>query len=354
MRAQFSRLGREQSGQALVLFALALVALLGCVALVVDVGSWFRSQRQLQSVVDAAALAAAQDLPLTTTANATANAYVKQNLTANASAGFVDTTPCGGGGAPSCTITFPTDSSCGIDACVEVDAAQTADGVFARVYGAVFNQVTVHAHARAKVVAPGVFGKVAPIAVPYDPSLECVPTTPGYPDCFGASNPRVLSIPPSGVTSSGSAVVDLADEGSSLPDCAQTGTSASDLRRWLTDGYPTPLPVGNWYCASNGEQNGGIKQGLDDLSPAEVLFFPVFDSCVYDSQNPPKATVGCSAGSSNGYHVVGFSAFAVTGFTWTGNTQQVDGYFVTYVASGSVSSRAGATDFGVHVVHLIG
>ena len=40
-----------------------MVVLLGMAGLVIDVGSWYRSQRNLQSQADASALAGAQDLP---------------------------------------------------------------------------------------------------------------------------------------------------------------------------------------------------------------------------------------------------------------------------------------------------
>ena len=54
---------RNERGQATVLTVLFLVVLLGMGALVLDLGSWFREQRDTQSDADAAALAAAQELP---------------------------------------------------------------------------------------------------------------------------------------------------------------------------------------------------------------------------------------------------------------------------------------------------
>jgi Flp pilus assembly protein TadG len=54
----------RESGQVVVLLLLAfLVVLLGMAAMAIDVGSWYRADRALQSSVDAAALAAAQALP---------------------------------------------------------------------------------------------------------------------------------------------------------------------------------------------------------------------------------------------------------------------------------------------------
>ena len=71
---------RSERGQAAVLTVIFLVALLGAVAMVLDVGSWFRAQRDTQSAADAAALAAAQALPDSTgTASALATQYLDKN-----------------------------------------------------------------------------------------------------------------------------------------------------------------------------------------------------------------------------------------------------------------------------------
>ncbi len=53
---------KRESGQTLVLFVLMLAVLLGFVALAIDVGLAFEERRSAQNAVDAAALAAAQDL----------------------------------------------------------------------------------------------------------------------------------------------------------------------------------------------------------------------------------------------------------------------------------------------------
>ncbi len=54
---------RGESGQALVFVVVVLFVLVGMAALVIDGGSWYRAQRQLQRAADAAALAGAQELP---------------------------------------------------------------------------------------------------------------------------------------------------------------------------------------------------------------------------------------------------------------------------------------------------
>lgn len=70
----------NQRGQSLVLSLVFLTVLVGMAALVVDVGSWYRADRKLQANADAAALAAAQELPANRAeAEATALAYAATN-----------------------------------------------------------------------------------------------------------------------------------------------------------------------------------------------------------------------------------------------------------------------------------
>src|SRR5262249_61968483 len=55
---------KGERGQVVVLTAVMLMALLGLGAMVLDVGAWFRTKRQVQATADAAALAGAQELHL--------------------------------------------------------------------------------------------------------------------------------------------------------------------------------------------------------------------------------------------------------------------------------------------------
>jgi hypothetical protein len=54
---------KSESGQAFVLMTLGLLMIMGMAALVLDVGSWYHTKRQLQATADASALAGAQALP---------------------------------------------------------------------------------------------------------------------------------------------------------------------------------------------------------------------------------------------------------------------------------------------------
>ena len=69
------RLASEEGGQILLMTGVLMGIMIVLVALVVDIGHTRLVQRQLQAGVDAAALAAAQELPDETVAVATANEY---------------------------------------------------------------------------------------------------------------------------------------------------------------------------------------------------------------------------------------------------------------------------------------
>lgn len=69
----------SQSGAALVLVAVSLVALMGVVALAVDIGLLFHVRTKLQATADAAALAAAPEIPSEFDARLVAREYVGLN-----------------------------------------------------------------------------------------------------------------------------------------------------------------------------------------------------------------------------------------------------------------------------------
>jgi len=98
----------------MVVVVVGISAIVGMAGVVVDVGSWFRGQRHLQTVVDAAALAGAQDLPDTSKAAATAQSYSQQNWP----------------GVASPAVTFADSST------IDVRATQPLSGIFSKLYGA--------------------------------------------------------------------------------------------------------------------------------------------------------------------------------------------------------------------------
>lgn len=70
---------KSQKGTAVLITALMMTVILGFCALVVDIGRVSMEKNKLQNTVDAAALAAAQDLPDTAAATLTVNDYMDKN-----------------------------------------------------------------------------------------------------------------------------------------------------------------------------------------------------------------------------------------------------------------------------------
>jgi Putative Flp pilus-assembly TadE/G-like len=97
---------REERGQAFALMVVALVALLGTSALVMDVGFAWYAKRQVQASADAAALAGAQQLPDVTSATNTANQYASLNTPDNLSNVSVNVTT-------RCSVTATANNWCG-------------------------------------------------------------------------------------------------------------------------------------------------------------------------------------------------------------------------------------------------
>ena len=77
----FSRLKvlKDESGQSMILFAVAFVILCVLAALVIDIGGVMIDKAHLQNAADAAALAGAQDLPDASAAKSTAVHYAELN-----------------------------------------------------------------------------------------------------------------------------------------------------------------------------------------------------------------------------------------------------------------------------------
>ena len=299
MSALSTRL-RSDSGQAMLFVVVALLGLVGLVSLVVDGGSWFRTQRQVQTAADAAALAGAQNLPIDQTgARSTAISYAQQNFSGIA--------------AP--TITFPSAAE------IDVVAAKPVNGIILPALNA-----TARAHARAQVSAPSSLKNVAPIAVYKD--YACIVTNP---TCFGQT--VVLGFDddnPFDPTKSKFGLLDLDRDGSA---------GSGDMKNWLDNGYPDFLPINTIYPPANGEKNG-IKSQLQSAADAHrVLLFPVYDTA-----------------TATGYHVIGWAAFVIDDIgKWAGKEHILTGHFVTFLATDLAAGNPitdPSLDFGVHIITL--
>ncbi|MGI6551003.1 MAG: pilus assembly protein TadG-related protein [Syntrophomonadales bacterium] len=124
-----ARFIKNEDGTALVLVAVLMVGLMGCAALVIDVGAMYSTKAELQNAADAAALAAARRLPNIGAAITTAEYYAELN----------------GVEEYEITATTPYD---GDSTKIEVVCTRNVPYTFARVLG--FTDIDISARAVAK------------------------------------------------------------------------------------------------------------------------------------------------------------------------------------------------------------
>lgn len=302
-----SRASNER-GQVFVLSALILTLLLGMTALVLDVGSWFRGQRQMQATADAAALAGAQALP---------------DSTANASALAVNYGNQNGGGVLAADVTF-TGSNI-----ISVVAREQSPGFFSRIFG--INLVNVNAKAQARVDAPQQARFVAPMVVSCDHPLiqDC---DGRHPPAFGRAT--TMQFDPMGAPGA-FGMLNL--------DNNQGTPGSSDEAAWILHGFDKYLGLG-FYRSDPGAKfsSQNIQAALDARLGTELLF-PVFRTLDGTGQNA-------------NYDIIGWIGFHLTGYVVNGNNATLTGYFTTFIAQGLLaqSGSGSPSSLGVRSIQLIG
>jgi hypothetical protein len=309
---------RDESGQSIVFVVLGLTVIVGLCALVLDVGSWYREQRHVQLAADAAALAAAQDLPNTGTASATAASYASNNAS----------------GLNTWAPTYPSASPCVVGSCIDVRLSKPVPGYFSRLFDV--DSVTVHAHAQARIGVPASLKSVAPIAI--KSSAVCLTGSTG---CFGVT--KRVKFNESSLSSSTFGLVSLKCQGATATSCSDSA-SAAELATWIATGYPDFLDVNKWYSATRGEKIGPVRDNLI-AAYGRVLLIPVYDT---------------ADNTALSFHVVGWAAFVISNVVeWKKDNPScqpdckvIEGHFVEYIAHGVISS-SGGTGFGVRVVALV-
>jgi Flp pilus assembly protein TadG len=294
---------RSESGQAAVLSVVFMAALLGAIAMVLDVGSWFREQRATQSAADAAALAGAQALPDST---GTSSALASQYLASN------------GGGAGE----FSWSTQNVANDTISVKVTREADGVFAKLFG--IDSVDVHAKASARSGNPDSARYAAPIAVDRaHPLLNCRPRP-----CFNQATTLDLE-------KTGPGAFRLLNL-----DHSKGGTGSTILSEWILEGYDGSMPPGQYFSDPGAKHNASqIKGAMAQRFDTEMLF-PVYRTIREEGANLE-------------YEVIGWVGFYVTDYRATGNSAIVSGYFSRVIWEGTLNGTGGTTDFGVRSVALI-
>lgn len=297
---------RDQRGQAMILAVLFLSVLLGIAAAVLDVGAWYRADRQLQATADASALAGAHALPDNQSQAATlAMEYAGKN----------------GGGLDEGGISFtqkvlPGDT-------IEVHAQKPMPGFFSKLFGV--DSVNVGAKAKARSGVMNSAKWAGPVAVDEKhEKLQCKPTP-----CF--NEPTVLDFDKVGPGAF--RLINI--------DGSHGGTGPPEVGEWLRTGLDAYMPLG-WYYSDPGikPNSSHIKGALEFRDEDEVLF-PVY-----------RQTQAQGAGFE--YEVVGWVGFHITDYEIHGvNNARIYGWFTTIIWEGIQSETGGDPDFGARAVTLL-
>lgn len=300
---------RREHGQAAALTVLFMTVLLASAAAVIDVGSWFREDRDTQRVADAAALAGAQALPEDQgTAQSLAIEFGGKN----------------GGGVLASNVFFSTTVLPGDT--ISVHVKRPADSFFAKIVG--IDSVQVGSTAKARAGIPSEARWAAPIAVDErHPLLNCQPRL----SCFGAQNNTTLDLEKVGPGAF--RLLNL--------DGSKGGTGSKLLSAWILEGYEGSMPLGQYNSDPGAKFNASeIDAAMGERLGAEMLF-PVYRTIREEGANLE-------------YEVIGWVGFYVTGFDTKGNGGKVSGYFTRVIWQGLLSTTSSAsTDFGVRSVALI-
>lgn len=299
------RLHEEQSGQVIVLAAVGMVAILGMAGFAVDVGAFYQGHRKEQAVADAAALAAAGDLPTSTaTATSDASAYAAKNGGSVASISF--------------SSTYMANDT------VTVKAGKTVPTAFLRVVGINSANVSATSIVRAENLQKA-YGAAPFGVISTQPELGGA----GCP-CLGVTTTLDET---KGPGPGGFGIINV--------DGSKGGSGPTTLASWINNGCncSQTVPV-NLYSDPGAKFNSSQVQGAMNAAVGRTLLFPVYDS-----------TAGSGAGLT--YHVIGWTGFHVTGWSAKGTAAVITGYFEHVDWEGSGSSQT-SNYFGATTSRMIG
>jgi Putative Flp pilus-assembly TadE/G-like len=311
---------RREDGQALVLTVLFIVVLLGSCAAVLDVGVWFREDRDTQRIADAAALAGAQALPFNTgDAQALALEYAGKN----------------GGGLMPEKITFSRTVE--DNDTISTELERPAPVFFAQLLG--IDSVTVGSKASARAGVPGAAKWVAPIVVnEKHEKLVC--------GCFGDEHVTRILLedqhrPGSGDAAGAFALLNLRRSEDGAP-------GAGSLASWMVDGFDELMEPGTYRSAPSTLFNSSEMTDALTERTETVVLFPVCKAVADGGSCQIRR-----GGQNAEYQIIGWVAFHITAFDNRGSSGWVEGYFTEAVWEGVLPSTPTTPDFGVRTISLI-
>ena len=299
------RLRGEQSGQVLVLTAVGMIGICGMAGFAVDVGAFYQAHRKQQAIADAAALAAAGDLPGNTDqATADANAYAAKNGGSVAGISY--------------SSTYMANDT------VTVTASKTVPTTFLGAVGINSANVSVSTTVRSEnlqtAVGAAPFGVINTQPELSGPGCPCLGTTTTLDETKGPGP-------------GGFGIINV--------DGSRGGTSPGTLASWITEGCncSQTVPV-DLYSDPGAKFNSSQVQSAMDSAVGQTLLFPVYDS-----------TAGNGANLT--YHVIGWTGFHITDWSAQGTAAVITGYFEHVDWEGSGSSQT-SNYFGATTARMVG
>jgi Flp pilus assembly protein TadG len=305
-----AQIGSEERGTVLVLVAAVMTVILGFAALATDVGALVLERNRLQNACDAAALAAARELPSTVAAKEKAAEYLEYN----------------GVNPEEAVISFDSAGTR-----VSVEATRQVNFTFARIFGLSGSEVSAKASA--------VFGSVKSITgvVPFgipDQTLvygQEYKLKAGSRDEYGPGNYGALAL---------------------------EFTGASGYENNLKYGYSGTVSVGDWVSTEPGNMSGPTEEGVN----YRLNLCPHTPKCTVDSYHPgcPRIMIvpifdPIAVSGRDEVKIVGFGAFLLKGVEGTGNESVVSGYFLRMVPPEGLDYTVdpNAPDYGLHAAKLM-
>jgi Flp pilus assembly protein TadG len=311
---------KDEAGQAAALTAVFMTVLLGSCAAVLDVGAWFREDRDTQRVVDAAVLAGAQALPDDPSkARALALHYSKEN----------------GEELPAANVTISTTVVA--DDTIRAELERPAPGFFAKLFG--IDSVTVGSTATARAGVPAAAKYVAPVVVnEKHEKIVCA--------CYGDKHITKIVLENQHKPGSGDAAGTF---GLLNLDAHSTGApGASTIGGWMQKGFDELMEPGVFRSAPSALFNSSEMDDALDIRTGTIVLFPVCKAT--GAGNACKIDKG---GQNAEYEIVGWVAFYITGYQTHGSSGWVEGYFTDAVWQGKLEPSQSTPDFGVRTISLI-
>jgi len=294
---------KNQRGSAAVFMAIALTAIMGFTALVIDVGLLFIERSKLSNAVDAATLAGAQELP--TSPNKAINEAQK--------IAKVNGVPL-----DKVNITITNDNSK-----IHINGSSEVEFIFAKVFG--LDKTTVGASSTA-IVGPATasYGGIRPLVVERQTLV------------YGQ---QVVLKENAGDGMSGNyGAVRLG------------GSGAKDLETDLIYGYNGKLQIGDVIYTETGNVAGPVYDGVDYVTSGDFTTFELLDRKSKKIWIMPVVD-SLDVSGNKPVTVVGFATFFVEGAARKSGQTEIKGRFIEFATNADID--LGQTDYGLKGIKLV-